>query len=36
MFIITGAKNYDMQAIDENSFMFTFVCSLLLPFRNAA
>jgi hypothetical protein len=36
MFIITGDKNYDMQTVDENLFIFTLVSSLLLPFRDAA
>jgi len=36
MFIITGARNYDMQAIGNNYFLFALVSSLLLPFCYAA
>jgi hypothetical protein len=36
MFIITGAKNYVVQPIGENRFMFTSVSSLLLPLCYAA
>ena len=36
MITLTGVKNYDVQAIGENRFMFALISSLLPPFSYAA
>jgi hypothetical protein len=36
MITLVGVKNYDVQAIGENRFMFAIICYQLPPFGYAA